>query len=87
MKKIDILFYQLSLMYSKCTPSPDNINSMMTTRVGMNTPPMYGDYEAQRHWMEVTINLPANQWYAPPVCSTEIRTMDLHTYYTLHAGT
>lgn len=24
---------------------------------------MFGDYEAQRHWMEITVNLPLNQWY------------------------
>ncbi|KAI5962618.1 ALG6 [Candida pseudojiufengensis] len=30
---------------------------------GFNTPPMYGDFEAQRHWMELTINLPTNKWY------------------------
>ncbi|KJA21176.1 glycosyltransferase family 57 protein [Hypholoma sublateritium FD-334 SS-4] len=30
---------------------------------GQNTPPMFGDYEAQRHWMELTIHLPMNQWY------------------------
>ena len=24
---------------------------------------MYGDYEAQRHWMEVTTHLPVSQWY------------------------
>ena len=30
---------------------------------GANTPPMFGDYEAQRHWMEITHNLPVNQWY------------------------
>ena len=24
---------------------------------------MYGDYEAQRHWMEITINLPITEWY------------------------
>eukprot|EP00172_Hildenbrandia_rubra_P001611 Plantae.Rhodophyta-Hildenbrandia_rubra.ctg21805.p1 GENE.Plantae.Rhodophyta-Hildenbrandia_rubra.ctg21805~~Plantae.Rhodophyta-Hildenbrandia_rubra.ctg21805.p1 ORF type:complete len:446 (-),score=41.85 Plantae.Rhodophyta-Hildenbrandia_rubra.ctg21805:751-2088(-) len=24
---------------------------------------MYGDYEAQRHWMEITVNLPASEWY------------------------
>jgi alpha-1,3-glucosyltransferase len=24
---------------------------------------MYGDYEAQRHWMEITINLPIQDWY------------------------
>ncbi|XP_022109410.1 dolichyl pyrophosphate Man9GlcNAc2 alpha-1,3-glucosyltransferase-like isoform X2 [Acanthaster planci] len=27
------------------------------------TPPMFGDYEAQRHWMEITTNLPIKQWY------------------------
>ncbi|KIK52038.1 glycosyltransferase family 57 protein [Collybiopsis luxurians FD-317 M1] len=30
---------------------------------GENTPPMYGDYEAQRHWMEITLHLPTSQWY------------------------
>ena len=24
---------------------------------------MHGDYEAQRHWMEITTNLPISQWY------------------------
>ncbi|KAH6912825.1 glucosyltransferase Alg6 [Coprinopsis sp. MPI-PUGE-AT-0042] len=24
---------------------------------------MYGDYEAQRHWMELTVHLPFRQWY------------------------
>ncbi|XP_021111275.1 dolichyl pyrophosphate Man9GlcNAc2 alpha-1,3-glucosyltransferase isoform X5 [Heterocephalus glaber] len=26
-------------------------------------PPLFGDYEAQRHWQEVTVNLPVRQWY------------------------
>lgn len=30
---------------------------------GAGTPPKYGDYEAQRHWMEITINLPVKEWY------------------------
>ncbi|KAG6581176.1 putative dolichyl pyrophosphate Man9GlcNAc2 alpha-1,3-glucosyltransferase, partial [Cucurbita argyrosperma subsp. sororia] len=30
---------------------------------GAGIPPKYGDYEAQRHWMEITINLPAKDWY------------------------
>uniref|UniRef100_A0A7S1J2K8 Alpha-1,3-glucosyltransferase n=1 Tax=Eutreptiella gymnastica TaxID=73025 RepID=A0A7S1J2K8_9EUGL len=30
---------------------------------GQSKPPMYGDYEAQRHWMELTVNLPIAQWY------------------------
>ncbi|KAI0392891.1 ALG8 glycosyltransferase family ALG6 [Xylariaceae sp. FL0594] len=30
---------------------------------GLNKPPMFGDYEAQRHWMEITTQLPISQWY------------------------
>ncbi|KAJ7672726.1 ALG6, ALG8 glycosyltransferase family-domain-containing protein [Mycena rosella] len=30
---------------------------------GERTPPMFGDYEAQRHWMELTIHLPIRRWY------------------------
>ncbi|XP_061393372.1 probable dolichyl pyrophosphate Man9GlcNAc2 alpha-1,3-glucosyltransferase [Musca vetustissima] len=30
---------------------------------GASTPPMFGDYEAQRHWQEITLNLPAEDWY------------------------
>lgn len=30
---------------------------------GEKTPPMHGDYEAQRHWMEITHNLPTKEWY------------------------
>ena len=24
---------------------------------------MFGDYEAQRHWMEITLHLPSRDWY------------------------
>uniref|UniRef100_A0A8C2ZPD7 Alpha-1,3-glucosyltransferase n=1 Tax=Cyclopterus lumpus TaxID=8103 RepID=A0A8C2ZPD7_CYCLU len=30
---------------------------------GAGKPPMFGDYEAQRHWQEVTYNLPPQEWY------------------------
>ncbi|XP_060555818.1 dolichyl pyrophosphate Man9GlcNAc2 alpha-1,3-glucosyltransferase-like [Ruditapes philippinarum] len=30
---------------------------------GAGMSPMYGDYEAQRHWQEVTVNLPVGEWY------------------------
>ncbi|KXT04706.1 hypothetical protein AC578_2076 [Pseudocercospora eumusae] len=30
---------------------------------GFQKPPMHGDFEAQRHWMELTIHLPSTHWY------------------------
>ena len=33
------------------------------TTTGAATPPKFGDYEAQRHWMEITTNTPVAQWY------------------------
>ena len=31
--------------------------------IGYRSPPMFGDYEAQRHWMELVFHLPFHQWY------------------------
>lgn len=31
--------------------------------VGRGKPPMFGDFEAQRHWMEVTLHRPLGEWY------------------------
>ncbi|GAB4815387.1 hypothetical protein N2152v2_002433 [Parachlorella kessleri] len=31
---------------------------------GKGTPPKFGDYEAQRHWMEITVGLPPKLWYS-----------------------
>ncbi|KAK4218204.1 ALG6, ALG8 glycosyltransferase family-domain-containing protein [Rhypophila decipiens] len=30
---------------------------------GFEKPPIFGDYEAQRHWMEIATQLPTSQWY------------------------
>lgn len=30
---------------------------------GESSPPRFGDFEAQRHWMEITVNLPLKDWY------------------------
>jgi alpha-1,3-glucosyltransferase len=30
---------------------------------GMHQPPKFGDYEAQRHWMELTLHTPLREWY------------------------
>ncbi|XP_058956144.2 dolichyl pyrophosphate Man9GlcNAc2 alpha-1,3-glucosyltransferase [Pocillopora verrucosa] len=35
----------------------------LSTYSGKGKPPMFGDYEAQRHWMEITYNLPFDEWY------------------------
>ncbi|KAL3270980.1 hypothetical protein HHI36_021483 [Cryptolaemus montrouzieri] len=37
--------------------------TMLHPYSGQGKPPMYGDYEAQRHWMEITTNLPVSEWY------------------------
>lgn len=30
---------------------------------GEGVAPVYGDFEAQRHWMEITVNVPLKDWY------------------------
>ncbi|KAG8065802.1 hypothetical protein GUJ93_ZPchr0004g39296 [Zizania palustris] len=30
---------------------------------GQGVAPKFGDYEAQRHWMELTLHLPSSDWY------------------------
>ncbi|KAF1986125.1 glycosyltransferase family 57 protein [Aulographum hederae CBS 113979] len=30
---------------------------------GFQSPPMHGDFEAQRHWLEITTHLPISRWY------------------------
>ncbi|XP_044762888.1 dolichyl pyrophosphate Man9GlcNAc2 alpha-1,3-glucosyltransferase-like isoform X1 [Coccinella septempunctata] len=37
--------------------------TMLHPYSGQGNPPMYGDFEAQRHWMEITTNLPVKDWY------------------------
>ncbi len=29
---------------------------------GQGKPPMFGDFEAQRHWMEITTAIPMHEW-------------------------
>ena len=35
----------------------------LTKMPGFGKQPMHGDFEAQRHWMEITNNLPMSIWY------------------------
>nr|CAD7440102.1 unnamed protein product [Timema bartmani] len=44
-------------------PNPTGSPSDILVSQPNNKPPLYGDYEAQRHWMEVTYNLPLSDWY------------------------
>lgn len=30
---------------------------------GAGIAPLFGDFEAQRHWMEITVNVPLKDWY------------------------
>ena len=41
---------------------------------GAGKPPMHGDHEAQRHWMEITINIPVNKMVC--VCSHHTNTIN-----------
>jgi len=31
--------------------------------IGLGKPPMHGDFEAQRHWLELTLHVPLKEWY------------------------
>lgn len=40
--------------------------SLIVFTLGMGKGPLFGDLEAQRHWMEITIHLPIYDWYISP---------------------
>ena len=45
--------------YSQILPD----RHLLTHHKGFNMAPMHGDFEAQRHWMEITSHLPVSMWY------------------------
>src|SRR5690349_17816878 len=47
------------------SPFPFENIPMLKLSLGMGDKPTYGDYEAQRHWMEMTLNVPTWGWYIP----------------------
>ena len=49
--------------YSGQYPVLQSVEEVLILRPGFNVPPMHGDFEAQRHWMEITTHLPTSQWY------------------------
>lgn len=53
---------------------------------GAGTPPMFGDYEAQRHWMEITTHLPIHQWYTYNLHYWGLDYPPLTAYHSLLCG-
>lgn len=54
-------FYKYAVLFSAgiCLRSIISLQSYS----GQNISPMFGDFEAQRHWQEITLNLPIKDWY------------------------
>ena len=53
---------------------------------GKGKPPNFGDYEAQRHWMEITTNLPLSKWYFFDVSYWGLDYPPLSAYHMLWCG-
>lgn len=51
--------YVLMISAGLCLRSTISLHSYS----GQDKSPMYGDFEAQRHWQEITVNLPVKDWY------------------------
>lgn len=61
MEKNSLLVAGLIAAVGLCVRSTLSLHSYS----GEGKPLMFGDFEAQRHWQEITVNLPASQWYTP----------------------
>jgi len=53
---------------------------------GAGKPPRFGDYEAQRHWMEISINLPIDQWYVLTVARVAGHHGVFHAFAAVFTG-
>ncbi len=59
-----IFLQKMKLLYFCCAITLLwKISSSFFSYSGYNKPPKFGDFEAQRHWMEITTQLHATQWY------------------------
>lgn len=58
---VDLKLYKCLILISAgvCLRSTVSLHSYS----GQSKAPLFGDYEAQRHWQEVTVNLPVKDWY------------------------
>ena len=45
-----------------CSSNAISGHTSVTVSPGAGQPVMFGDYEAQRHWMEITFHLPVKEW-------------------------
>ncbi|CAG8770075.1 14497_t:CDS:2, partial [Racocetra fulgida] len=61
--KLDNWSTYITLLFALYVRWTVGLNPYSGKFLSYNTPPMYGDYEAQRHWMELTLHVPINQWY------------------------
>ncbi|KAJ3092774.1 Glucosyltransferase-like protein [Quaeritorhiza haematococci] len=53
---------------------------------GRGKPPRFGDFEAQRHWLEITLHLPAKQWYSYDLDYWGLDYPPLTAYHSLALG-
>lgn len=53
---------QINILRKSNLFKQNTLMNTVTSFLGAGKAPMYGDYEAQRHWQEVTYNLPIRQW-------------------------
>jgi alpha-1,3-glucosyltransferase len=60
---------------------------ILSRPTGHDTPPMFGDYEAQRHWMELTVHLPVKEWYTYDLQYWGLDYPPLTAYFSWLCGT
>lgn len=46
-----------------CSVGTFSKSGCITPYSGAENPHKYGDFGAQRHWMEITLNMPVEEWY------------------------
>lgn len=52
-----------TILFGELVMGKEKLVANIKWNIGFQVPPMHGDFEAQRHWMELTIHLPLSKWY------------------------